>query len=216
MEDKMPRAYLPKLAPTLKVQHFTLTPAQRQSIAATIPLKDLPPHIIELIEHAVGCFLATQAGSKTCTVANVLFVLAQLDKKGRACRDALIFLADDRAAVDYTTHDALQNLAKAALAKEPGADEKLLAAARRRAAELRQHPRIVPATEPLRFFCGILREIFNVAAADLKGRITPEQAWRRCRRFSYAVLKAADVEPHYFLAHRARLTEYLMTDITAG
>jgi hypothetical protein len=211
----MPRAYLPKLAPTLRAQHFTLTPAQRQSIAATIPSKDLPQNIIELIEYATGCYLATQAGSKTCTIANALFVLAQLEKKGSVRRDALILLADDRGAVDYTTHAALQNLAKAALAKEPGADEKLLAAARRRAAELRQHARIVPETEPLRFFCGILREIFNVAAIDLKGRITPGEAWRRCRRFSYAVLKAANVERHHFLAHRARLTEYLMTDINA-
>ena len=92
-------------------------------------------------------------------------------------------IADDRAGVDYTTLGILQPLAKAVLAREPHAEEALARAASARAEELRKHKRVNPSSEPLRFFCGVLRLIFNQAAAPaLKGQT--EKAWHHCRHFA--------------------------------
>jgi hypothetical protein len=207
----MPRAYLPKLAARPKVVPFKLTESNKQTIARTIPgAQDLSPKVAEMIESAVACYRATKAGLGSCTIANMRFALRQLEKKGRGRQEALRLLADDRAAVDYTILDAIQNPAKAVLAKEPGAEENLLAIARNQAAKFQQHPRVVPANEPLRFFCGVLREIFKVATAHLNQPIT----WRLCRRFAWAVFEAADIERDHFRAHPGRLTEYLQTDVT--
>jgi hypothetical protein len=140
--------------------------------------------------------------------------LGQLRKEGRGRQEALDLLANDRAAVDYTTLNKIQHLAKAVQAGEPGADDKLLAAAREREAELRQHPRVLPASEPLRIFCGVLREIFKVAVGYLKHPIPPGRAWPLCRRFALAVFEAVGIQRDHFLTHPDRLTEFLQTDVT--
>jgi len=212
----MPRADLPKLAARPTITPFKLTRADRRNIARSIRVNQLPSTVIELIEWNVACYRAVKSGANTCTVANTLFALRQLEKKGRGRREALDLLANDRAAVDYTTLDAIQNLAKAVLAEQPRAGEKLRTAAQQRIAELPQHPRILPASEPLRFFCGVLREIFKVATVHLNDPIAPEKAWHLCRRFALAVFDAANIERVHFFEHPARLTEYLQTDVATG
>jgi hypothetical protein len=138
--------------------------------------------------------------------------LGQLRKEGRGRQEALDLLANDRAAVDYTTLNNIQHLAKAVQAGEPGADENLAAAARKREVELRQHRRVLPASEPLRFFCGVLRETFKVVAETHP--IPPGRAWPLCRRFALAVFEAVGIQRDDFLTHADRLTQYLQTDVT--
>jgi hypothetical protein len=211
----MPRPYLPNLVQSPKTIPFKLARGDKRNIARTIGVKSLSRNVVELIECNVVFYRATNAGSPSCTVANTGFALHQLEKKGRARQEALYLLSNDRAAVDYTTLNAIQSLAKAVLTEKPGAEDNLLQVARNRAAELRQHPRVVHTSEPLRFFCGVLREIFKVMTADhLKQTIPSEKAWKLCRCFAFAVFEAAGIERHHFFAHPERLTEYLRTDVT--
>src|SRR5262249_51170067 len=153
----MPRAHLPKLTARPKVVPFKLTRSDKQNIARTIPgAKDLSPEVTQLVEENVTAYRAAERGSNSCTVANTRLVLRQLEKRGRGRQDALDLLSNDRAAVDDETLDRLQPLAKAARNKEPRAEEALLKAARQRDAELKEHARVMPRSEPLRFFCGVL------------------------------------------------------------
>jgi hypothetical protein len=96
-----------------------------------------------------------------------------------------------------------------------GANDVLAKAVLRRAAELAVHPRVTTSMEPLRLFCGVLRVIFNECTGHLKGGISEEEAWRRCRRFAIEIFTAAGIEHADFDAHPERLTEYLQTDVSA-
>ena len=95
------------------------------------------------------------------------------------------------------------------MAGKPEATKLLSRVARARAAELRNHERVLPRTESLRFFCGVLREIFRRSAEP-----APGEAWHRCRQFALEVFIIADVEHADFDAHPERLTEYLGTDVS--
>jgi hypothetical protein len=139
--------------------------------------------------------------------------LRELKKAGRAYDRAVTRLADNRSGVDYTTHSIVQPLARAVLAGEQGSREKLSQAADLRAAELRQHPRVHTAKEPLRLFCGFLREIFiRAASPELKPPLG--DGWHHCRQFAMEVFAVAGVEHADFDAHPGRLTEYLGTDVS--
>jgi hypothetical protein len=177
----MPRAQLPKLAAQPKVVPFKLTPSHKRNIARTIPgAKDLAPEVTKLIEWNVSNYRAVEQGSKSCTVANTRLVLHQLEKGRRGRQAALDLLSNDRAAVDDETLDKLQPLAEAVRNHEPGAEEALMKAARRRDAELKEHPRVLPRSEPLRFFCGVLRKIFfEVASAHLNQPIKSKKSGAR-------------------------------------
>jgi hypothetical protein len=211
----MPRPYLPRLGSRPKVaDSFHLDPAAKRSIAETLGLKDLPESTVESIDRAVNCYRATKSGSASTTVANTLLALRQLEKHGRAREESLALFANDRGAVDYTTHEIIQPLAKAVLEGRPGSNEVLAQGARNRAEELAVHPRVATSIEPMRLFCGILRVIFNQSTADLKGQITQEEAWRRCRQFALAIFTAAGIEHADFGSHPDRLTEYLGTDVS--
>jgi hypothetical protein len=211
----MPRAYLPGLTRNPEIVSFKLRDDHKQNIARTLGADELSAEITELIEWIVACLRATQAGWKTCTVANTLFALQQLKKKGRARRAALELLSHDRAAVDDATLDAIQPLAKAVLADNTGTGqtlEALLKVARQREAELSQHSRIAPAFEPFRHFCGFLRMIF-LKYSTVHLNEPAETAWYLCHCFAQAVFEAAEIERLDFLNHPARLTEYLKTNI---
>jgi hypothetical protein len=211
----MPRPNLPRLVAPPKVSSsFRLDAGAKRAISAALGLKSLPKTTGESICWAVNCYRATMCGSETTTVANTLLALSNLEKPGRSREEAIELLAHNRAGVDYTTHNALQALAKAALQKAPGTYDALTEAARRRAAELADHPRIATSTEPMRFFCGVLREIFNSSAVHLKNKITPEEAGHRCRCFAIEIFTAAGIEHADFDAHPERLTKYLGTDVT--
>jgi hypothetical protein len=166
-----------------------------------------------MIEGAITAYKATEAGSPDTTVANTLVALDELNKSGRGYQKAVARLADDRSGVDYTTHYALQDLAKAVVRQEQGARAALNQAASARAEQLRQHKRVNTATESLRFFCGVLRLIFNNAASSTV-RGTLDQSWHSCRRFALEVFTTAGIEHADFVAHPERLTEYLGTDVT--
>jgi hypothetical protein len=119
-----------------------------------------------MIEGAVAAYKATETGSPDTTVANTLAALDELKKGGRSYEKAVARLGHDCSGVDYTTHHALQDLAKAVARHEVGAREALNQAASARAEQLRQHVRVNTETESLRFFCGVLRLIFNNAASS--------------------------------------------------
>jgi hypothetical protein len=105
----------------------------------------------------------------------------------------------------------LQSLAQAVLDGKSGAEEAIANAARARAEELQEHPRVLTAVEQLRYFCGILRLVFNEVAAPTRKR-TVEEAWRNCRHFAMEMLSIAGID-HDFDAHPERPTEYLGTDV---
>ena len=211
----MPRPYLPRLVPKPRVhESFRLDGAANKVIARLFDFKELDRQTVESINRVVNCYRATQSGSASTTVANTLFALSQLKKRGRAREESLKLLADDRAAVDYTTHDLLQPLAKDVLSGRPGAGEALARAAQERADELKLHPRVSTSTEAMRLFCGELRQIFNDCTPHLRSRITPEETGHRCRRFALEVFSAADITHADFDAHPERLTDYLGTDVS--
>jgi hypothetical protein len=211
----MPRPYLPRLLPKVRVvQSFQLDEPANRSIARTINLKKLPPCRVKSVNWAVNCYRATQSGSASTTLANTLLALQQLEKHGPARQEALELLAHDRAAVDYTTHDLLQSLAKDVHNERSAANEALVCAAQERAFALASHPRVFTSAEPLRFFCGRLRQIFNDCTPHLRGRITEEEAWYRCRQFALAVFSVAGIPHADFGIHPERLTEYLGTDVS--
>jgi hypothetical protein len=158
------------------VQPFSLDDRAKRDLGGALGLTALPDEISGAIEAAISTYKATEAGSRDTTVKNTLVALDELKKTGRTYEKAVARLADDRSGVDYTTHSALQDLAKAEMRREPGAREALNKAATEQAARLRDHERVNTKTESLRFFCGVLRLIFNHAAAD-SVRQTPEKAW---------------------------------------
>jgi hypothetical protein len=212
----MPRPHLPRLIPRPKVAvSFYLDAVAKKSIAKTLGLKKMPKRTVEAIPWAVNCYRATASGSRNTTIANVLVALRHIEKRGRPREDSLALLANDRAAVDYTTLNLLQPLAKAVQEGRSGSNEALVQAAQNRAAELTNYPRVMTATEPLRFFCGVLRTIFNRSTAHLQGKITQEEAWHRCRQFAIEIFTAAEIDHADFDTHPERLTEYLGTDVTA-
>ena len=178
-------------------------------------MKYFPPELCDAISQAIGCYRATAAGSEGTTVANILAALSELSKSGHAYHKAVKRLADDRSGVDYTTHEILQPLAKAVLEGEPGSREKLAKVAAKRAEELRAHKRIAPPTETLRFFCGVLRLIFNQSGSPALNDGFDE-SWRQCRRFALEVFTIAGIDHADFEAHPERLTEYLRTDVSFG
>jgi hypothetical protein len=71
------------------------------------------------------------------------------------------------------------------------------------------HPRVAPDTEALRYFCGVLRIIFDAAASPAIGR-----TWRNCRLFALEVLSISGIEHADFDAHPERLDAYLGTDVS--
>jgi hypothetical protein len=140
---------------------FPIGDREKADLARALKLDGLQPELCDAISHAIGCYQATKDGSQDTTVANTLAGLGELTKPGRTYEKAVQRLADERSGVDYTTHQVLQPLAKAVLKDEPGSREALARAAAKRMEELRTHKRVAPPTESLRFFCGILRLIFN-------------------------------------------------------
>jgi hypothetical protein len=208
----MPRPNPPPPSSKPTVLAFSLDDQQQRDIAKVLGLQTLPTLVAGALAEAIACYKATEEGSADTTVANTLAELGELKKVGRAYDRAVRRLADERSGVDYTTHDVLRPLAMAVLARQPGARESLSQAADLMAAELRQHPRVHTSKEPLRFFCGVLREIFNRAAAP--GLRPPlGDGWHHCRQFAVEVFAIAGIEHADFETHPNRLTEYLGTDV---
>lgn len=204
----MPRPYPPPLLGAPDVKRFDIDASDRHRLARALGLTTLPPDLGDAIAHAIACFLATRGASRDTTVGSTLAALAQVSRPGRAYDAVVARLADDRYGIDYTTHNRLQLLARGAMSGDAEARNTLELAARDRAAELRAHPRVAPDAEALRFFCGVLRTIFNAAASP-----TTDRTWRNCRRFALEVLSVAGVDHADFDAHPDRLDEYLGTDI---
>jgi hypothetical protein len=202
---------MPKLR---QVTSFQLDKAANRSIAGLIDLRELDPLTVQYINSAVNCYHATRSGSASTTVANTRFAFRQLKKPSRAREESIKLLADDRAAVDYTTHDLLQPLAKAVLNRQVGADQALERKAQDLDTALASHPRVSTSAEPLRFFCGVLRLIFDHCTDHLRGRTTEQERWHRCRRFALEVFSTAGITHANFDAHPERLTEYLQTDVS--
>ena len=212
----MPRPYPPALiSPPPVAEPFPIGDREKADLAHVLRLERLPAELCDAISQAIGCYQATEAGWDDTTVANVLASLGELSKSGRAYDKAVKRLADDRSGVDYTTHEMLQPLAKAVLEDEPCSREVLAQAAAKRAEELRAHKRIAPPTEALRFFCGVLRLIFNQSGSPALNDCFDER-WRQCRRFAMEVFTIAGIDHAVFDAHPERLTEYLGTDVSFG
>jgi hypothetical protein len=208
----MPRPYPPAPSPPLAVSPFPLGEREKRDLAGVLGLENLPQLVADGIAHAIACYKATQTGSPDTTIANTIAALDELKKKNRSYKKAVARLADDRSAVDYTTHSVIQPLAKSVVQNAPGAKEALWHAAYVRIDELKQHERIETATESLRLFCGFLRMIFNKASAP-ELRRNAQEGWRHCRQFALEVFTIADIDHADFDAHPERLTKYLGTEM---
>ena len=208
----MPRPYPPAPSPPLAVSLFPLGEQEKRDLAKVLGLENLPQLVADEIAHAIACYKATQTGSPDTTIGNTIAALDELKKKGRAYKRAVARLADDRSAVDYTTHSVIQPLAKAVVQNACGAKEVLWHAASVRIDELREHERVETTTESLRLFCGFLRIIFNKASAP-ELRLNNLEGWRHCRQFALEVFTIADIDHADFDAHPERLTKYLGTDM---
>ncbi len=212
----MPRPYPPApISPPPVAKSFSIGDREKADLAHVLRLERLPSELCDAISQAIGCYRATEAGSEDTTVANVLAALAELSKSGRAYDKAVERLADNRSGVDYTTHEMLQPLAKGVLEDEPGSREALAQAAAKRAEELRTHKRVAPPTEALRFFCGVLRLIFNQSGSPALQE-SLDRSWHQCRQFAMEVFTIADIDHADFDAHPERLSEYLGTDVSSG
>jgi len=196
------------------VHPFRLSEADKRDLARVLELDQLPLQVSEAVATVTAIYRAEAAGSTDTTIGNTLAELAELGKKGRAYKRSAARLADDRSGVDYVTHATLQPLARAVLANEPGAQQMLARAAQARTDQLHAHKRVDPKTEALRQFCGWLRLIFNGATDHLKGHVTTEDAWHKCRQFALAVFTVAGIDHADFVVHPNRLTEYLGTDVS--
>jgi len=205
----------PPISPPPVAEPFPIGDREKADLARVLRLERLSCELCDAVSQAIGCYRATEAGSGGTTVKNVLAALGELSKSGRAYDKAVKRLVDDRSGVDYTTHEILQPLAKAVLEGEPLSREKLAQAAAVRAEELRAHKRIAPPTEALRFFCGVLRLIFNRSGSPALSDGFDE-SWRQCRRFAMEVFTIAGVDHAGFEAHPERLKEYLGTDVSFG
>ena len=211
----MPRPNPPPPARIPTVVPFSLDVHQQRDLAKALGLKTLSPLVSDAIAAAIANYKATEEGSRDTTIGNTRAALAELGRKGRAYQKAVARLADDCSAVDDVTLKKVQSLARAVLAGDSGARGALAQAADARAEELRRYyKRVHPPTESLRLFCGWLRVIFNSATDHLKGQVTTDEAWRRCREFALEVFTVAGIDTADFHAHPERLTEYLGTDVT--
>ncbi len=212
----MPRPYPPApISPPPVPEPFLIGDQEKADLARILKLERLSPELCDAVSHAIGCYQATEAGSGDTTIANFVDALGELSKSGRAYNKAVKRLADDRSGVDYTTHQMLQPLARAVLKDEPGSQEALAQAAAKRIEELRAHKRVAPPTESLRFFCGILRLIFNQSGSPaLRGSL--DGSWHQCRKFAMEVFTIAAIDHADFDAHPERLTDYLGTDVSVG
>ncbi|MGA2493724.1 MAG: hypothetical protein ABSF67_12325 [Roseiarcus sp.] len=213
---RMPRPYPPApISPLPMAEPFPIGDRESTELAHVLKVPHLPPELCGMISHAIGCYRATEAGSKDTTIANTLAALDELSKSGRPYNKAVKRLADDRSALDYTTHERLQPLAKAVLKGEPGSQEALAQESHQRAKELRAHKRVSPPIEVLRHFCGVLHMIFNNSGSPALNCGLESERWRQCRIFAMEVFAIAGID-HDFGAHPERLTEYLGTDVSIG
>lgn len=211
----MPRPVPPASLLPPKVTPFVLGDCEARDIARVLGLQHLSPEIAGGIAEAIAVYKATETGAAGTTVGNTVAALNELNKKGRRYEQAVERIADERSGIDDTTWEILQPLAQAVRKNTPGAREALARAACLRAEELRKHKRVDPKTEALRFFCGVIRLLFNVASAPTL-RNTADEGWYHCRRFAMEVFTVAGIDTPDFDAHPERLTEYLGTDVPLG
>ena len=204
----MPRPYPPPSVPKPTVEPFTIDSTDERRLARALGLTDLPREWFPEINHSIACYKTIQSGNRDTTIKNIRAALVELYRPGRAYKDAVSRFASNHSGVDYTTLDRLQPLARTTLAGDPEAPKALAAAAKERDAELRDHPRVNSATESLRFFCGVLRLIFDAAASP-----SMERSWHNRARFALEVFDIAGIEHADFDAHPERLKEYLATDV---
>jgi hypothetical protein len=205
----MPRPNPPPPITRPTIHAFHLSDSDKRDLARILARESLPLEAAEAISVAISVYKATEAGAADTTIGNAVAALIELTHPaGRGYKRAVRRMSDDASGVDDTTLAMLQPLAKAVLAGKPEATKLLSRAARARAAELQNHDRVSPRTESLRFFCGVLREIFKNWAEP-----APDEAWHRCGKFALEVLTIAGVETAKFIAHPERLKEYLGTDV---
>ena len=207
----MPRSYPPPLLTRPDVEPFELDAHDRKRLARVLGLATLPPAVVDRIVHDVACYRATKDGSPDTSVGATLAALKGVLAHGRGYEKAVALLADHRSGVDYTTLDRLMPLAGAVIRGDLHARGLLDLAARKRATELRDHPRVDPATEALRWFCGRLRKIYDECAGPASPR-----TWAACGLFALAALSISGVEHADFESHPDRLKEYLGTDVSVS
>ena len=125
----MTRPYPPPLLSSPTVRPFDLAVPDRLRIARTLGLTALPATVAEGLNHAIGCYKATETGSRDTTKGAILAALGELSSNGRSFDAAVARMADDRCGVDEVTLFRLQPLARAVQTGAQGARDLLRTAA---------------------------------------------------------------------------------------
>lgn len=117
--------------------------------------------------------------------------------------------------LDPETQNVLLPVAKTLLSAEKAsfqdAARALLVTIDDRIKQLRQHPRVNPANQPLRYMCALLRYAFLMFKAPA---VPPQKT--RLRAFVFAVFSAFEIGgADSFTNHPARLDDHLLSDLPA-
>jgi hypothetical protein len=206
----MPRPNPPPPITRPAVHAFHLAASDKRDLARILARDILPPETAEAIAAAISAYKATEAGAVDTTIGNTVAALIELTRPtGRGYNRAVRRMSEDSSGVDDTTLATLQPLAKAVLAGKAEATESLSRGSSCESCGIAEPRARFARTGSLRFFCGVLREIFRHWAEP-----APGEAWHRCGKFALEVLTIGDVEHADFIAHPERLREYLGTDVS--
>lgn len=205
----MPRPVPPAILQDPEAPLYALDRYARRDIAKTLLPRQFSEEQWAQLEEGIGAAKASLTLNETCTVANVVCVLRDLDRTPAKRRRALRILADPAAAIDHDTAQAVSRHASAVLGGEPGAAERLELSAWQRIRELERKERAYPSTEALALFCSYLQLIWGEATGRWLFHGAPRRNVLACRRFALAVLGAADIGPASLFDNPGRLDEYL-------
>ena len=179
----------------------------RKAVAKPLGLATLPIDPIRKLERLIAIYQATARGLKGTTPGGTLAVFDEIERSTKRLASALRYFKNDRSGVDAETFDAMSPTARECLSSI----ERLCSVAEVQRARLRKHPRVYPAQEALRYFCGMLRLFFERFAEP--SRRTGPEASRFLRGFALAVLTEVGVDHADFESHPDRLDELLGADI---
>ncbi len=153
----MPKPVPPSLIAQIAIKNITLNARARKAVAKPLGLATLPIDPIRKLERLIAIYQATARGLKGTTPGGTLAVFDEIERSTKRLASALRYFKNDRSGVDAETFDAMSPTARECLSSI----ERLCSVAEVQRARLRKHPRVYPAQEALRYFCGMLRLFFE-------------------------------------------------------
>jgi hypothetical protein len=205
----MPRPVSPpSMAPPDVQQLIRPLKTSHSDLARALGLRRLSDELAATLQEAIAVYRASLMVAPT--KGQVRTLVLDLQKAERPLSDALAPFLSENSSIDIETFAAFEATAKKCMATL----EKLDSIAAAQIARLKSGPRVIPATECLSQFSGILGKLFHkFADPDL----TKPQAATKClREFALIMFEEAGIENADYYSHPERLDEMLRTDATAA